>query len=297
MASLNMAKVNTLFRKGYLLAGVIIAANMFTMNEVKASIASSGYIGGQTETEIKNQQESSQKSDPNTQKIKFQDSSDIPAPQPKQEIFGSLLFGLLSHENLINFFGGLFFSVANNYLNLWDYNPGLYCNLRIGCLGLRSKRFLNGMLQFEGNLNLIRGTLWLIPGVIDFVWYFIKERRANTNTAALIMRKILKQVNGNETKFGFFYSIFFLVQGFVSIPLTLHFSKFSISISLDSLIWGLTGMILEKKVLAGVPIEGAEKKDDKNDKDVEIDDIEYKNKLNEETDKNDIKDEFKKDDE
>ena len=36
MASLNMAKVNTLFRKGYLLAGVIMAANMFVVNEVKA---------------------------------------------------------------------------------------------------------------------------------------------------------------------------------------------------------------------------------------------------------------------
>ena len=30
-------------------------------------------------------------------------------------------------------------------------------------------------------------------------------------------------------------------------PLTLHFSKFSISISLDSIIWGVAGMILELK--------------------------------------------------
>ena len=36
MASLNMAKVNTLFRKGYLLAGVIMAANMFVLNDMKA---------------------------------------------------------------------------------------------------------------------------------------------------------------------------------------------------------------------------------------------------------------------
>ena len=31
-----MANMNTLFRKGYLLAGVIMAANMFVVNEVKA---------------------------------------------------------------------------------------------------------------------------------------------------------------------------------------------------------------------------------------------------------------------
>ena len=36
MASLNMASINTLFRKGYLLAGVIVAANMFVVNEMKA---------------------------------------------------------------------------------------------------------------------------------------------------------------------------------------------------------------------------------------------------------------------
>ena len=36
MANMNMAKVSTLFRKGYLLAGVIMAANMFVVNEVKA---------------------------------------------------------------------------------------------------------------------------------------------------------------------------------------------------------------------------------------------------------------------
>ena len=117
------------------------------------------------------------------------------------------------------------------------------------------------MLQFEGNLNLIRGGLWLIPGVIDFLWYFMKRKKINTNTAALIMMKILKKVDDNEAKFGFFYSIFFLFQGFVSIPLTLHFSKFSISISLDSFIWGITGMILAKEVASAVPIEGAEKKE------------------------------------
>ena len=294
MAILNMTKVNTLIRKGYLFAGVIMAVNMFVVNEMKSSTTINNFGSGQppqTMPEVDSNKNSA--SDP-TQKLKG--PGEQAAAQP-EKFFYSLLFGLLSWEGRINFFGGLFFSVANNYLKLLDYNPGLYCNLRIGCLGLRSKRFLNGMLQFEGNFNLGRGFLWLIPGVIELMRYVRGQDNPRKSTACLIMLKILGKVEGNEAKFGFFYSIFFLVQGFVSIPLTLHFSKFSISISLDSLIWGLTGMILEKKVLAGVPIEGAEKKDDKNDKDVEIDDIEYKNKLNEETDKNDIKDEFKKDDE
>ncbi len=238
MASLNMANMNTLIRKGYLLAWVIMAANMFAVNEMKAMDPPSI-----NPNDMNNDMNNNMN---NTQKIEYQDFSDKPAPQPKN-FFGSLLFGFLSCEGRINFFGGLFFSVANNYLKWWDYNPGGYWNLRIGCLGLRSKRFLNGMLQFEGNLNLIRGTLWLIPGIFELIQYLRGEKEPRKSTAGLIMLKILEKVKGNEPKFGFFYSIFFLVQGFVSIPLTLHFSKFSISISLDSIIWGLTGMILAKK--------------------------------------------------
>ena len=256
MASLNMAKVNTLFKKGYLLAGVIIAANMFVVNEMMAM--NKEEISGQNNQQsFPGMYQPITYPNPDTNNINQEINKDVPAPQPEGNFFYNLFFGLLSCEGCINFFGGALFSVANNYLKWWDYNPGGYCNLRIGCLGLRSKRFLNGMLQFEGNLNLIRGGLWLIAGVIDFLWYFMKRGITNTNTAALIMLKILKEVKGNEIKFGFFYSILFLVQGFVSIPLTLHFSKFSISIYLDSLIWGLTGKILEKKVVSGVPIKGA----------------------------------------
>jgi hypothetical protein len=264
---------------------------------VKASTTFNDPESGQP-PQTEKQLDSDQNNNPNfAQKIKFQDFPDIPAPQPEGNFFYNLLFGLLSWEGRINFFGGLFFSAANNYLKWWDYNPGLYCNLRIGCLGLKSKRLLNGMLQFEGNLNLIRGVLWLIPGIFELIQYVKEQDNPRKSTACLIMLKILGKVKGNEPKFGFFYSIFFLVQGFVSIPLTLHFSKFSISISLDSIIWGVAGMILENKVVTGAPIEGAKEKDNQNDKNIEIDDIEYKNKLNEETDKNDIKDEFKKDDE
>ena len=281
MASLNMAKVNTLFRKGYLLAGVIIAVNMFVVNETKASTTFKNPESGQEIPKL----DTSQNNNFDHQKIKFQDFSDIPASQPEGNFFYNLLFGLLSWEGRINFFGGLFFSAANNYLKRWDYNPGWYCNLRIGCLGLRSKRLLNGMLQFGGNLNLGRGAFWLIPGVFELMRYVKGQNKPRKSTACLIMLKILGKVRNNEPKFGFFYSIFFLVQGFVSIPLTLHFSKFSISIYLDSLIWGVTGMILQKKVVPGVPIEGAEKKDNQFEID-DIDDNKNNNELKEKTSEN-----------
>ena len=218
MASLNMAKVNTLFKKGYLLAGVIIAANIFVGNEMMAM--ETNPQEEENEKYMKNENHEQQKENKEDSGIPIKDAS----------LLKRGLNFVLKYENTFNFFGGLFFSVANNYLKLWDYNPGGYWNLRIGCLGLRSKRLLNGMLQFGGNLNLGRGAFWLIPGVFELMRYVKGQNKPRKSTACLIMLKILGKVRNNEPKFGFFYSIFFLVQGFVSIPLTLHFSKFSISI-------------------------------------------------------------------
>ena len=241
MASLNMAKVNTLIRKGYFLAGVIIAANMFVVNEMKA-------MEPKQMTEKVIDENNMEKENYEQQKENKEDSDN---PIKYASLLKRGLNFVLKYENTINFFGGLFFSVANNYLKLWDYNPGGYCNLRIGCLGLRSKRFLNGMLQFEGNLNLIKGTLWLIPGIFELI-RCVRGQDIPRSTAGLIMLKILEKVKDNEAKFGFFYCIFFLFQGFVSIPLTLHFSKFSISISLDSIIWGVAGFFLKEKEVQGI---------------------------------------------
>ena len=116
MASLNMAKVNTLIRKGYLLAVVVIVANMFIGNYMKAMEMEKDKLIDDKDRngfkEIKMEKENS-------------DSSET------QSMY--ILNKVLTYENTINFFGGLFFSVANNYLKLWDYNPGGYWNLRIGC--------------------------------------------------------------------------------------------------------------------------------------------------------------------
>ena len=73
------------------------------------------------------------------------------------------------------------------------------------------------------------------------------------STAGLITMKILSTNEewGKYSKvsfdFGVSYFIFFILQGFISMPLTFHISKFnfSISISFDSIIWMGIGKILE----------------------------------------------------
>jgi len=220
MAKLNMVKVNTLFKKGYLLAGVMMAANMFVGNEMKAM-------------EMNNL---------NSQPVNQQNQQgEIPAftgeeggkegDQKKQ----SPLYKLLSWENYFNFFGTLALSGANNYFKWWDYNAGSYCNLRIGCLGWRTKKFFD-IVQLDFNLNLWRGIGWSIP-------HFIKFRRSLTKTEKIDENTKNNEEGKTETNSNADSWVSFLfkdiLRGFVSIPLTLHFSKFnfSISISLDSILW------------------------------------------------------------
>ena len=224
MTNMNMASINTLIRKGYLFAGVIIAANIFVGNEVKASTTFNDSKSGQP-PQTEKQLDNGPNNNFDTQKLKGPDEQ---AAQPKK-FFGSLLFGLLSWEGRINFFVGLFFSVANSYLKWWDYNPGGYWNHRIGCLGLRSKRFLNGMLQFEGNLNLERGAFWSFFHIINLILKIKSKRDDDFSWGSFIIKDILR--------------------GFISTPLTFHIAKFnlSISISLDSIIWIGICRILEPK--------------------------------------------------
>ena len=249
MASLNMAKVNTLIRKGYLFAGVIIAANIFVANEMMAM-----ETNPQEEVTNENNMENEKHEQ---QKENNENSGNL---NKNASLLKRGLNFVLKYENTINFFGGLFFSGFNNYFKWWDYNPGLYCNLRIGCLGLRSKRLLNGMLQFEGNFNLGRGFLWLLLGAYNFIKGFTiteQQERMLYFTPLYVSTLVACRVGNHEFLAKTAFIVVFLLQGFVSMPLTLHFSKFSISIYLDSLIWGMTGMILNRKLMNGqLKIEG-----------------------------------------
>ena len=145
MAKLNMANINTLFRKGYLLAGVVMAANMFVVNEVKASENKDennpDTLQVDSSQQLLEQQKLMQNPTEGTAKIeenKENDDNNIIEKSNKKQ---SSLDILLSLENYFNFFGTLALSSANSYFKWWDYNAGSYCKLRIGCLGWRTKKF------------------------------------------------------------------------------------------------------------------------------------------------------------
>ena len=233
MASLNMANMNTFFKKGYLLAGVVMAANMFAVNEIKASSSNPSVEVNQQSLEqqyppvqnpLGNTNNNNEKNDDNT----------ITVEKSNKKKQGPL-YKLLSLENYFNFFGTLALSGANNYFKWWDYNAGSYCNLRIGCLGWRTKKFFD-IVQLDFNLNLVRGAFWAILHIIKF-------RRSLTKAQIQDNTEIKQNEEENVGKGGSnaspWVSFLFkdILQGFVSMPLTFHISNFSIAISFDSILW------------------------------------------------------------
>ena len=226
MAKLNMVKVSTLIRKGYLLAGVIMAANMFVVNEMKAMKDENNNI--------------------DNEKII------IPGKKDKDKdalsLEGVLNF-VLSWENTINLIGGAVFSGANNYLKWCDYNPGSYWQL--GCLGWRSGRHIKDIFQIGINLNLGRGILWLIPGTYNFTKSFTEKDKSSAYVvplyfSCLVGTRVYGFFNDNDLAGNIALIGVFLLQGLVSAPLAIHISNFSISISLDSMLWAGIGKFLDK---------------------------------------------------
>ena len=242
MAKLNMVLKNTLFRKGYLLAVVIMAANMFAVNEMKAM-------------EENNKEKENITPNDNWKLIPVEDSNKLDYINKKYEnasfLIKGVLYRVLSSENYINLIGGVISSVANNYLKWWDYNPGKYSKL--GCLGWRSGRLIKDIFQFDINLNLGRGAFWLVPGIIDF--FIPDENRENKfldimctsfNVRMIIFINFKSEIITTLSLIS--QTAVFLLQGFVSVPLAIHISNFSISISLDSILWAGIGKFLEPEV-------------------------------------------------
>ena len=221
MTKLNMANMSTLFKKGYLLAGVIMAANIFVVNEVRAMEEDNEFNNIKREEENKN----------------------ALSLEGVLNFVDWVSYHVLSYENTINLIGGAVFSGANNYLKWWDYNPGKYSKL--GCFGWRTKK-LFGMLQLEGNLNIGRGISWLIPGAYNVIKFFIKNKENDDYVECLHVSYLVTNFISNKGIIALILS--FLIQGFVSVPLAIHISNFSISISLDSIVWMGIGYILELKV-------------------------------------------------
>jgi len=267
-----MANMNTLFRKGYLLVGVMMAANMLVVNEVKAMddrtaaplltnnpMTTSQNNGisfrsempqGDTNPPYGNRCNKISEQVYNMDKQTVEKFNQEHKKQDVQDFFDCLL----SWENYANFFGSLALSGANNYFKWWNYDAGEY--FKLGCLGYRTKKFLNDILQLEVNLNVIRGVLWLIPGSLFFVVQGYSNHKINTACSFTFSLLLFLTINNGtvdakiekklHTKvIAFFLSI---LQGFASAPLTFHLSKFSISISLDSIIWELVAIWARKKV-------------------------------------------------
>ena len=214
MASLIMASVSTLIRKGYLLAGVMMAANMFVVNEVRA-MEENQEKKDMLETnnpEIKNEQ--------NINKNENEGSDESGSKAKGSATQAETLATLLEKKVFINFLGTFAVSCLNNYFNLWDYKSGKYLDWKFGFFGWRTKRFLNDYLQFEVNLNVYRGLGWGILNIVDY------EKKAKSQN------KISKG-----------HLIFSIVTGFISMPLTLHIFNFSIAISIDSIVYGVVEMV------------------------------------------------------
>ena len=222
-----MASVNTLIKKGYLLAGVIIAANMFIVNEVRAT--------------------------DNTEEKEKDDILNTDEKDKEFSIINVLLNSsgpVLYWENTINLAVGFVFSSVNNYFRWWNYNAGGY--RKLGCFGWRSGRFLKDYLQFEINLNVGRGIFWLIPTIFGSCQYLkgkisIAELKS---TAAVIMASVIEGTWENDTSGKILFFFLSCVQGFVSMPLTIHISNFSIAISLDSILWELVTIVRKDKAFS-----------------------------------------------
>ena len=228
-----MVNMNTLFRKGYLLAVVMMAANIFIVNEMKASNKKDG-----NEIEI----------------IDVDQDSSINTGEKASPLKNGLKF-VLTFENYFNFFGTLALSVANNYTKWWDYNPGWYG--QFGCFGWKSKRFLYDVVQFEFNFNLGRGALWSFIHIMNRI-----------KTSGKV------KINNNFSLTSFFLKD--ILRGFTSMPLTFHISNFSISFSLDSIIWAGVDYISKPSGEKEVN-KGEEPKDDGNDLgSIENNNIDYK---------------------
>ena len=191
-----MASINMLFKKGYLLAGVIMAANIFIGNEMKA---------------MKNE-------------LDYEEDKDINGGKKEEKSGVQIFLDNFYRDDIVMFtVGGLVSSVANNYFKWWNYNAGTYRG-EFGCIGWRSKRLLNDIIQFEGNFNLGKGISWLIR--VFLICYALPKWRKNHEA---------------------FFPILIAIRGFLSAPLTFHFSNFSISISLDAILWELVTIWARKK--------------------------------------------------
>ena len=80
------------------------------------------------------------------------------------------------------------------------------------------------MLQFEGNFNLGRGFLWLLLGAYNFIKAYSADGSDDVYGKPLYVSFLVAN-RFYEEWFKISFIVSFLIQGFVSMPLTLHLPK------------------------------------------------------------------------
>ena len=249
MTSLNMVNMNALFKKVYFLAGMIMAANMFIVNEVKAAYEENGETN---EFNLNN--------NPEDGNVNLGENTVVYGTQNGS----SFMDRILSLENCFNLIGGLVVSGANNYFKWWNYNPGTY--RKIGCLGWRTKKFFD-IVQVGINLNLGRGISWVILGAYNFIKFFtVNDEQKEGYVIPLYFSFLVANFIEDPLAFNIALIAVFLLQGFLSIPLTFHISNFSISISLDSILWKF---VIGKKFFKNKQVQPGEGQEGEVLKDIE----------------------------
>ena len=113
-----MVKVNALFREMYLLTGVLMAANMFVVNEVMAM-----------------EQVRRRNNNPINESTLIEDNDENASWKEFVRVYLSFL---LYYENAGNFLGMLIASGLNNYFKCWKYAAGKF--RQPGYLGYRTKK-------------------------------------------------------------------------------------------------------------------------------------------------------------
>ena len=247
-----MAKVNTLFSKVYLLAGVMMAANMYIVNEMRATDQMDSEEKKNQEISILNNQENATGENINIKDVFY--------------IGPCKYIGfMLQWKNTINFVGGTLFTFANGLYNFYENKPSFYFDWLFA--GWNSNPFAKGYLQFCPNINLGRGIFWLVmfytqdnlmhPYYIKIIKFLlgkgVKNEKAinyfvqsyffvlfSEYTPFVIGNNLVKNMQKDNRKknYKFIYLSLILLQNFVSVPLLINLtSKFTISIAFDSIMW------------------------------------------------------------
>ena len=273
MTNINMASVNMLIKKCYLLAGMVMAANMFIVNEVKASTNEEQHKDEKNENNIPSNmfnsnlninntlnnppvQSGAGAQGPNPNILQYSNQSNFNNSQYVNPLFQTLsksgnmepaaiMGNQTCNEKTMMFIENKFKNINSNMHLLLRYNNMHFL--------LRYRHWINivGGLTISAANNYFRWWDYK-QGVylqFGFLGYRFKsfakgifQLEINLNLCKGIFWTILAGIltrsqQPNLTTIG-------LMQQFISVPLTVHFAGVSISIAFDSILWMVIDIFL-----------------------------------------------------